>query len=78
MQLLGGSSNDSSERCDNRKRKCVCSGEQHLDKEVSGVKRSFVMCDFSPTPWRAMSTDMARDCGSTAKRLSDRRLRAVL
>ena len=45
--------------------------------EVSGVKRSFVRCDPSPTPW-AMSTDMARDCGSTARRLRDRRLRAVL
>ena len=50
---------------------------KHLDMEVSGVKRSFVMSDFSPTPWRAMSTDMARDCGSTAKRLPDRRLLRV-
>ena len=56
----------------------VWSGEQLLDMEVSGVKRSFVMCDLSPTPKRAMSIDMARDFWSTARRLRDRRLRVVL
>ena len=43
-----------------------------------GSSVPFVRCDPSPTPSRAMSTDMARDCGSTARRLRDRRLRVVL
>ena len=43
-----------------------------------GSSVPYVMCNLSPTPQRAMSTDMARDCGSTARRLRDRRLRAVL